>query len=210
MTLVGDGGMIKTCGIETLQKYGYTYITSIGDAQIKTLLKADVLQISLFDDDLHETTDVTNNIRYITRRNPVMAAEIQKTRASQIQDFTTKATNLVSELNEHPQKHKDIVERTLNTRLKRYHLDTFVSYKISGEKEHHELVISINQEVQTEKEKLDGCYCVKTDIPQDKATKEEVHADYKRLINVENAFRTMKTELLEVRPLYLHMDKRIE
>ena len=43
-----------------------------------------------------------------------------------------------------------------------------------------------------------------------KHTKEDIHQAYKTLIKVENAFKTLKTEFLEIRPLYLKTDKRIK
>ena len=41
-------------------------------------------------------------------------------------------------------------------------------------------------------------------------SKEEIHKSYKTLIKVENAFKTLKTDYLEIRPLYLKTDKRIK
>lgn len=54
VTLVGDKGMIKTFGIKELTDQGFKYITSITKAQINTLLKKDIIQLGLFDEDLHE------------------------------------------------------------------------------------------------------------------------------------------------------------
>jgi transposase len=42
-----------------------------------------------------------------------------------------------------------------------------------------------------------------------KDSKEDIHKAYKTLIKVENAFKTLKTDYLEIRPLYLKTDKRI-
>ena len=52
---------------------------------------------------------------------------------------------------------------------------------------------------------------IKTSLRDNKKdTKEDIHKAYKTLIKVENAFKTLKTEFLEIRPLYLKTDKRIK
>jgi len=54
-----------------------------------------------------------------------------------------------------------------------------------------------------EASRLDGCYVLKTDLPESAASKEVVHARYKDLAQVEQAFRTCKTAHLETRPIYV-------
>ncbi|MDR1478907.1 MAG: hypothetical protein LBJ00_08190 [Planctomycetaceae bacterium] len=49
---------------------------------------------------------------------------------------------------------------------------------------------------------LDGGYCLTTSLSVDELDKESVHARYKDLAMVENAFRTCKTGQLELRPIY--------
>ena len=73
------------------------------------------------------------------------------------------------------------------------------------------VTITTNLEAKQEVEKLDGCYVITTSlIDTTKDTKEEIHQTYKTLIKVENAFKTLKTEFLEIRPLYLRGDERIK
>ena len=47
--------------------------------------------------------------------------------------------------------------------------------------------------------RLDGCYVIKTDLPETAASKQVVHDRYKDLTEVEMAFRTSKTVHLELR-----------
>jgi len=56
--------------------------------------------------------------------------------------------------------------------------------------------------------KLDGCYCLKTDLAASRASKETVHDRYKGLSEVEWAFRISKTITLEARPLYVRKESR--
>jgi len=54
---------------------------------------------------------------------------------------------------------------------------------------------------------MDGCYVIKSNLPTNAITDEQIHDRYKDVSKVEQAFRTMKTGLLEIRPLFLrHAD----
>ena len=57
---------------------------------------------------------------------------------------------------------------------------------------------------------MDGCYVIRTDVTSQALDKDQAVSNYKRLILVEQAFRMLKTVLLEIRPTYHHRDDRIE
>jgi Transposase DDE domain len=80
VTLVGDRGMIKTAQISDLRDEGFHYLTPITKPQIEALLKADILQGSMFDEDLVEV--MAEEVRYIVRRNPQRAEELAAVRQS--------------------------------------------------------------------------------------------------------------------------------
>jgi hypothetical protein len=65
--------------------------------------------------------------------------------------------------------------------------------------------LSIDEKALEELKRLDGCYVLKTDVPKEMSNKEEIHARYKDLAQVESAFRTCKTVSLELRPLYVRL-----
>ena len=71
-----------------------------------------------------------------------------------------------------------------------------------------EIKASINEEELKLSSKYDGCYCLKTDLPDDVISKEKVHERYKQLTQVESAFREMKGDILNIRPLYLRKAER--
>lgn len=62
--------------------------------------------------------------------------------------------------------------------------------------------------MQAEQEKLDGCYAVKTNVPKEILDTKTAHDRYKDLAKVEFAFRTMKTTLEKLRPIYVRKEKR--
>ena len=70
------------------------------------------------------------------------------------------------------------------------------------------ILLSRQREAWDESAKLDGCYCLKTGLTQETASKEIVHDRYKDLSQVEWAFRTSKTVHLEARPVYVRLSTR--
>jgi hypothetical protein len=70
------------------------------------------------------------------------------------------------------------------------------------------LSLSLEREAQQAAAKLDGCYVITTDLTQAQMRKEMIHARYKDLALVEWAFRSCKTTHLEIRPIYVHLEKR--
>jgi transposase len=68
----------------------------------------------------------------------------------------------------------------------------------------------INNDKITKEEALDGCYVVFTDATTENMSALETVKNYKSLIKVEQAFRSLKTTHLEMRPIYHKTDERIK
>jgi hypothetical protein len=69
------------------------------------------------------------------------------------------------------------------------------------------LCLTIDEEALKEASLLDGCYVIKTDLPREAADTQIIHDRYKDLAMVERAFRSCKTDFLEVRPVYVQREK---
>ena len=82
VTFVGDRGMLKSAPLEDLKEADFAYITAITRPQIEALVHTGILQYGLFDENLCEVD--CDEIRYIYRRNPVRALEIETTRANKL------------------------------------------------------------------------------------------------------------------------------
>ena len=74
--------MIKGPQIAEILREGFHYITAITKPQIESLLKAGVFQMELFDQPLAEVCEP--GARYVLRRNPRRAEEMQATRQSKL------------------------------------------------------------------------------------------------------------------------------
>jgi transposase len=57
--------------------------------------------------------------------------------------------------------------------------------------------------------RFDGCYIVSGEVPKKKVAASQIVASYEKLGLVEEAFRSLKTVQLEVRPVYHKTDDRI-
>lgn len=67
----------------------------------------------------------------------------------------------------------------------------------------------VKHEATTERAmELAGCYVVTSDVRQEHMTDREVHDSYVSLQKVERDFRSMKTGLLQVRPVFVRKESR--
>ncbi|MCL6559619.1 MAG: IS1634 family transposase [Firmicutes bacterium] len=70
-------------------------------------------------------------------------------------------------------------------------------------------VLEPDQERLQTLERYDGLYCIVTDLSTDKITDEEVISAYRRKERIEDAFRSIKSDV-KLRPIYVHTEKRIK
>lgn len=200
---VGDKGMIKTRQIEALATKNYHYITSITKAQINTLIKEGILQLSLFDDVIGEVIDEKSNIRYVYRRNPLRAQEIAKSREQRKKKLEEMITKTNTYLRDHPKAKTETAYNNLQKAQKRLTYDY-----LSIEQTNRTFSITVDQEKLIQSQSLDGCFVLKTECLDTDLTKQTIHDRYKDLKYVEAAFKTIKTGFLEIRPLYLRKETR--
>ena len=202
ITFVGDRGMIKGPQIEQLGQKNFHYITAITKPQIEALLKKQVLQLELFEEALSEVVSASEGVRYILRRNPRRAEEIEQTRQSK----QAALARLLAEQNDylatHPRAQVDKALRTVQARATRLKLGAWISFQARERK----LVMEIEAAALAEESKLDGCYVIKTDLPVPRASAQVVHGRYKDLALVEQSFRTCKTVELELRPVHVRLE----
>jgi len=201
ITFVGDRGMIKSESIEALAQEGFHYITGITKPQIEKLLKDETLQMSLFDNDLAEITTKAG-IRYVMRRNPIRQIEIQNTRKEKLEKIKKESISLTTYLKEHKRAKEEVAHNKIIKRIEKLKIGSWLSSNVQN----REINIEIDEEKLKEEEKLDGCYVLKTDIPQELANKETIESRYKDLSHVETAFRTSKTMGLELRPINVRLE----
>jgi transposase len=202
VTIVGDRGMIKSSQIEGLNEANFHYITAITKPQIRKLIKERYIQLELFTERLCELE--VDGVRYILRRNPIRVEEIKRARDEKVNRLIKFTEEVTQYLAEHKRAKVNTAGKRIGRLMEKLKLSEFCELVIKGR------CFSIERDVEKEEKLfcLDGCYVIKTDLSKEKASKEQIHERYKDLSLVEEAFRTMKTGFLEIRPIFVRKEKR--
>ncbi|WP_077076145.1 IS1634 family transposase [Cuniculiplasma divulgatum] len=202
VALVGDRGMIKSDQMDVLAEQKFYYITATTKSQMETLLKQGTIQLELFTEELCEIEN--EGIRYILRKNPVRASEIGESRNEKMETIR----KLIETENEYLEDHKRAkvitALRNVEARIVKLNLSPLVKVESSG----RTLAMKIDDTALREESYLDGCYVIRTNLPVDRGSMETIHGRYKDLANVEWAFRTMKSDEIELRPINVRLKPR--
>jgi len=201
VTFIGDKGMIKSQQIKDLEEKNFRYITTITKPQIEKFIKDNIFQLSLFDKEICEVTH--EDCRYILRKNPAREADMKSTRDEKEISLNELIKKQAQYLKDHPKAKEEVALRKVNERIGVLKANGWLTASI----EERELKIEIDEDAKEEAGKLDGCYCVKTNLTQEESEAKVIHDRYKDLIWVENAFRSSKTVQLELRPVYTVCDE---
>jgi len=202
VTFVGDRGMIKGPQVTELGQEGFHYITAITKPQIESLLAAEVFQMDLFESTLAEVDSQADGVRYVLRRNSQRAQEMEQSRQSKQAALERKVAQLNEYLRAHPRAQVAVALRQAQSQSQKLKVAGWLEVRGEG----RQLQVQVDAEARAQAAKLDGCYVLKTDLSAEVASKEVVHARYKDLTLVEEAFRTCKTVQLDMRPVHVRLE----
>ncbi len=197
---VGDGGMIKSTQIADLNQESFFYISSISKKQIQTLIKKNLIQLELFDNNLFEVKE--GDTRYIARRNPVRANELKQmvlSKENKIQNFIQKQNQY---LEEHSKAKTKTAEKNIIEKITKLKLNKWITIHLNDRC----FTMKIDVLKKQQATMLDGCYMLKTNVSEDMA-KEDIHDRYKDLAKVEKNFKICKTGHLEMRPWFVRTEE---
>lgn len=202
VVFVGDRGMVKSNSQEALNNESMKFITALTQPQTRTLIDEGILQLELFDRKLHEVEH--NNKRYILMRND----EVKEIKIRKLRFKVAKFERLIAERNAMVEKSKNAQPQAglkqIQERIQKNKLNGYMKLRLVDRRIECDLDAA-EWERLTE---LAGCYTLMTDVSKDNMSAEDVNASYRQLQNVERDFRTMKTGLLEVRPIFLRNANR--
>jgi transposase len=200
VTVVGDRGMIKSAQIDQLPQ-AIHYITAITKPQIDKLIDGDIIQMGLFDDRVCEVQ--SEGIRYVLRRNPYRAEQMKQSRLDR-RDCVEKLLSAKNQyLKDHPRAKVETAIKAVREKAERLKIDKWLKVYVKE----RILALEVDEAVLVEKSRLDGCYVIKTDLCAEYADTVTVHDRYRDLTQVEKAFRTCKTSMLEIRPVFVRTEK---
>jgi hypothetical protein len=202
VALVGDRGMIKALGKAALGEAKFRYVTALTDPQVRAMLKQGVLQLGLFEDQPAEVA--VGSKRYVLRCNPQTQARERARRADQWQRVRARLEARNAKVEQKPRCEPESSLRAAQALVKKYRLSGWVSLRLEG----RQVVWTEDAAARQVEAQLDGCYVVESDLPVDAASTQQVHDRYVDLTRVERDFRTLKTGLLEIRPVFLRKAER--
>lgn len=202
VVFVGDRGMIKSASIAEITELTWYYITAITKPQIETLIKKKVFQLELFTDKLMEVKQ--DEVRYVLHRNPIRADEISQSRQKKIESIE----KLAKVKNEYLSVHTKALEKIALNAVQKKAVHLKIAYCLNIHCKERKIEIEILKDKKSEDAQLDGCYVIKSNLPDNLASTDTLHDRYKDLAVVELAFRTMKQAFEEIRPIFVRKEKR--
>jgi transposase len=217
MVMVGDRGMITSARIgalnqledRTQRRDRYGWITALRAPAIKKLMADDgPLQMSLFDQqDLAEITSPDfPGERLVACRNPVLAAD----RARKREDLLAATEKLLA----------PVIARVAAGRLagaakigveagkviSKYKTAKHLDVAITDDS----LAVTRKQDQIDAEAALDGLYVIRTPIPAGELDAPGVVSAYKNLKHVERDFRSIKSDDLDLRPVFHRLEERVK
>ena len=197
---VGDRGMVTQAKYKEIDHETVKVISALTRNSIKALCAQETIQLGMFDEkDIVEIID--GEKRYCLCKNPVMAAKAAATRRTLLK----KTTDELDKIMRCTRKTKYSKEFRSGNIVKKYNMGKFVIFEGEGES----LKYTLDEAKIEQESRLDGCYVIYTDVAPEDMTAVETVESYKSLMQVEQAFRNMKTVQLEIRPVFHKTDDRI-
>jgi hypothetical protein len=216
MVMVGDRGMITSARIAALNRLedgtarpdAYGWITALRAPAIRKLMAdGGPLQLSLFDQqDLAEITSPDfPGERLVACRNPVLAAD----RARKRQDLLAATEKLLAPIAARVQAGKLAGAGPIGVEvgkvISKYKTAKHFAVTITDDT----LTIGRKQEQIDAEAALDGFYVLRTPVPADELDAAGVVTAYKNLKYVERDFRHIKSDDLDLRPVFHRLDERV-
>jgi len=210
VVLVGDRGMLTQPQIDKLQKHsGLGWITALKSGAIRELVEKGDLQLSLLDEkNLAEITSPDYpGERLVVCHNPLLEEERARKRQALLEATEKSLTKIVQEVARRKKKLLTAAEIGLKVGkvLGRYKVGKHFDCQIGeGSFTWSRRQDSIDQEAQ-----LDGIYVLRTSEPVARLSTADTVRSYKRLAEVERAFRCLKGIDLLVRPIRHRTEDRV-
>ena len=199
---VGDRGMVKKAGKEALGEVGFRYISCLTDAQVRKMMARETIQLDLFAEQVCEVE--ADGVRYILRNNPEETRRV----GYRLEDKLAKLRSKIAARNERVEKSSrckpEVGLAMVKQWASQHKLSKFVELKLEKRK----IVESVNEEAKEKSLELAGCCVLVSDVDKEKLSAAQIHDNYMALQKVERDFRTMKTGLLEIRPIFVRKESR--
>jgi len=199
---VGDRGMVTHARIEELEQEGwwesFSYITALTRHEMMALVEdeAHPVQLELFDhQNLVEVQ--SDGTRYVLCHNPQRRQRDCAMRHRLLAHTEAKLQSIQNNVEAGRLKNKDVIARRLYRWLDHWSMGRFFEVHY----DEGSFSYARNEDEIERYARLDGCYVIRSNADTWQQTTQELREHYKDLKYVEQAFRTMKTTDIQVRPI---------
>jgi hypothetical protein len=219
MVMVGDRGMITSARIQAMNQRDdgtarpdadtYEWITALRAPAIRKLMADDgPLQLSLFDQqDLAEiTSDDFPGERLIACRNPVLAADRARTREELLAATEKLLAPVITRVRAGRLQGAGEIGVEVGKVITRYKTGKHFAVTITDTT----LAIERRQDRIDAEAALDGFYVLRTPVPAAELDAAAVVTAYKNLKYVERDFRHIKSDDLDLRPVFHRLGERVK
>src|SRR5271169_5005553 len=217
MVMVGDRGMITSARIRAMNQAedgtarpdAYGWITALRAPAIRKLMADDgPLQLSLFDQqDLAEiTSEDFPGERLIACRNPVLAADRARTREDLLAATEKLLAPLLARVQAGRLQGAGEIGVEAGKVITRYKTGKHFAVTITDTS----LAVTRKQDQIDAEAALDGFYVLRTPVPADELDAAAVVTAYKNLKYVERDFRHIKSDDLDLRPVFHRLEERVK
>jgi Transposase DDE domain len=208
LTMVGDRGMITKARIKELRtREGIDWITALRAPAIAALASDDgPLQMSLFD--TQNFAEITHpdypGERLICCRNPVLADSRARKREELLAATDTELAKIATRVVNGKLRGADDIGLAVGKIINKYKMAKHFTLAITEDTfTYHRDQEHINAEAA-----LDGIYVLRTSLRTQSLDTPGVITTYKNLTHVERDFRIIKTDDLDLRPIYHYLSER--
>jgi transposase len=211
IVLVGDRGMITDARIEAelAPVEGLDWITALRAPAIAALVNEGSLQLSLFDRrDLAEIASPEfPDERLIVCKNPLLAEERSRKR-KELLEATERALEQIAAATRRAKRAlrgKDRIALRVGKVLDRHKVGKHFRLTIAGTR----FAYARDEAAIAREAALDGIYVIRTSVAPSALSAAQAVRSYKRLAEVERAFRSLKSVDLHIRPIFHHKAERV-
>ena len=208
--LVGDRGMLTQAQINKLREWpGLGWLSALRPEAIRKLIEKGCLERSLFDE--HNLAEITSpdfpKERLVACFNPLLEERRRRKRESLLLATEKQFARIAAEVARRRKKPLTKAEIGVKTGkvLNKYKVGkhftlTIEDGRFSWQRKQAEI---------KEEAALDGIYVIRSSEPAKDLSADDAVRNYKRLADVEQAFRTLKGLELLVRPIRHRVDDRV-
>ena len=210
MVMVGDRGMITSARIDALKELDgkYAWITALRAPAIKKLMADDgPLQLSLFDEqDLAEISSPDfPGERLVACRNPILAEDRARKREDLLAATEKLLAPLIARVAAGRLTGAAEIGRKVGEVLGKHKMAKHFDVTITDAS----LTVGRNQARIEDEARLDGIYVIRTPVPETDLDAAGTVTAYKNLKYVERDFRHIKSDDLDLRPVFHRLEKRV-